>query len=225
MPTFTSRVVSGATYLWPRSVRSFRQWMNRLEFLWYVTEVLPAQLKMEWAGLLFLFKERPRCAPPLLPGDTLGRTSVGAPDLCPHRPTYSALPPTHPCSACFFPSTGVILEAQRSFCLGGELMRPDLEWRAGVTSSHGHQHRGHTRGFSLQRNQGGEILLRLVSLSKDTKTLAFLAVSSSCSAVDSVVFDWCWGGQQEEVVREEMPSSFCSKLIDLQRPVEGCLSV
>lgn len=34
-----------------------------LEFLWYVTEVLPAQLKMEWAGLPFLFEERPDCTP------------------------------------------------------------------------------------------------------------------------------------------------------------------
>lgn len=143
-----------------------------------MTEVLPARLRMEWAGLLFLFEERPCCAPPLLPGDTLGRTSVGAPDLCPHRPTSSALPPTHPCSACSFSSTGVILEAQRSFCLGGGLMRPDLEWRAGATSSHGHQHWGHIRGFSLWRNQGGEILPRRVSSSTDTETPAFLVLFS-----------------------------------------------
>lgn len=37
--------------------------MNRLEFLWYVTQDLPAQLKEEWAGLPFLFEERPVCTP------------------------------------------------------------------------------------------------------------------------------------------------------------------
>lgn len=111
----------------------------------------PAQDGM--GGLPFLIERKTllRPPPPLLPGDTPGRTSVGAPDLCPHCPTYSTLPPNHPCWACFFPSTGVILEAQRSFCLGGELMWPDLEWRVGATSSHDHQHWGHIRGFSVDK--------------------------------------------------------------------------
>lgn len=96
--TFRSPAVSGAAYS-----SSSTQGMNRARAS-VVPDTRPAaRLKMGWAGLLFLFKERP---PPLLPGDTPGRTSVGAPDLCPHRPTYSALPPTLPCSACFFPSTG-----------------------------------------------------------------------------------------------------------------------
>lgn len=65
-------------------------------------------------------------------------------------------------------------------------MQPDLKWRVGVTSSHGHQHWGHIRGFSLERKLLEEVLLRSIPenervfLSKDTKTSAFLVLSFSC---------------------------------------------
>lgn len=55
-----------------------------------------------------------------------------------------------------------------------------------MTSSHGHQHWGHIRGFSLERKLLEEVLLRSIPenervfLSKDTKTSAFLVLSFSC---------------------------------------------
>lgn len=66
-----------------------------LGFLWYVTKVLLLQLKIKWAGLLFLCrgKKSPSVTPPLPPSDSPERTSVGAPDLYPHPPssTHSSL--------------------------------------------------------------------------------------------------------------------------------------
>lgn len=71
------------------------RWIG-LEFLWYVTEVLLPQLKMKWAGPLFLF-EKTSATPPLLPCDSPERTSVATPDLCPHPPSvqlFIFIPPT-----------------------------------------------------------------------------------------------------------------------------------
>lgn len=93
-----------------------------LGFLWYVTKVLLLQLKIKWAGLLFLCgggEKSPSATPPLLPSDSPERTSVGAPDLysIPHLLSIH-LYPSYSISACTFASNATVVGVQRSFCFG-----------------------------------------------------------------------------------------------------------
>lgn len=93
-----------------------------LGFLWYVTKVLLLQLKIKWAGLLFLCGgggKSPSATPPLPPSDSPERTSVGAPDLYPIPRLLSIhLYPSYSISICTFASNATVVGVQRSFCFG-----------------------------------------------------------------------------------------------------------
>lgn len=158
MLPFASYIMSSATYLWHHSVQSRRQWMNRPEFLWYVTEVLLFQLKIKWAGPLFLCVKKKKknlsytpTAAMWLPRENFCWCSRPLPPS-PMRLSIH-LHPSYSNSTCSFSSTAAVLRVQRSFCLGGEVTRPRLLSRVHSTSSLGHQHRGQMKGCSLGRRQ------------------------------------------------------------------------
>ena len=133
-----------------------------LEFLWYVTEALLLRLKMKWAGPSFLCEKtplHPHCRrvtplrelllvlqtfnPPCTPSPNPPSIHLYTPP--PPRPTQN--------STCCLSCAAALLRVQRSFCLGGEVTRPCLKSRVPLTSSLGHQHRGHMKGCSLGRQQ------------------------------------------------------------------------
>lgn len=179
MPTFASRVVSRATYLWPHSVRCLRQWMNRAGGS-VLRDRGPAGPAQDGTGRPpFLIRKKDPTAPPTaaqrLPGENFCWCRRPLPS--PHH-LFSSNPPTHAQRAPS-PPLGAILAVQRSFCFGGDVVQPGLEeGRGGETQPllTAVGTRVKSKASLERRKHGGEILLRAVldyvcgSLSMDIKS-------------------------------------------------------